>query len=142
MSLEKNRFLGRLQKDWVEQRPQRTATMERPMGMSVHKSITTAVLAAAFALGGLGAATAHHGNVSEHSTTKGKNLGEIDRLERRITADLNRKQAIQGPQLALATPAPTNQVIQPMNETPSAMPAMPDDEQAPAEVEGEDAPNP
>src|SRR5262245_649134 len=106
--------------------------MERPMAINLHRSITTAVLAAAFALGDLSAASAHHGNVSEHSTTKGKTLGEIERLERQITADLNRKQAM-GQQLALATPAPMNQVTPapmfetpPATETPSATPATPD----------------
>jgi len=117
--------------------------MERPMAMSLHRSITTAILAAAFAVGGLSAATAHHGNVSEHSTTKGKTIGEIERLERQITADLNRKQAMGGQQLALATPAPMNQIISaPMNEPPAAMPEMPNEEQAPAATEGEDAPSP
>ena len=113
------------------------------MAMTLHKSITIAVLAAGFALGSLSAATAHHGDVSEHSTTKGKTIGEIERLERQITADLNRKQA-QGQQLALATPAPMNQVMPaPMSEMPAAMPSipMPNNEQAPAEAEGEDAPN-
>ena len=113
------------------------------MAMNLHKSITIAALSAAFALGGLSAATAHHGNISEHSTTKGKSLGEIERLERQITADLNRKQAMGGQQLALATPAPMNQIISaPMNEPPAAMPEMPNEEQAPAATEGEDAPSP
>lgn len=115
------------------------------MAMTLHKSIPTAVLAAAFALGGLSAATAHHGNVSEHSTTKGKTLGEIERLERQITADLNRKQAMGGQQLALATPAPapmTPVIPAPMNEPPAAMPEMPSEEQAPAASENEEAPSP
>ena len=115
--------------------------MERAMAMNLHKSITIAALSAAFALGGLSAATAHHGNISEHSTTKGKSLGEIERLERQITADLNRKQAMGGQQVALATPAPMNQIISaPMNEPPAAMPEMPNEEQAPAATESEDAP--
>lgn len=99
------------------------------MAMNLHRSMTTAVLAAAFALGGLGAATAHHGNVSEHSTTKGKSLSEIERMERQITAELNRKQ-VQGSQLAMATPA------QMMEEMPAAMPVMPNDEQASLVDEG------
>jgi hypothetical protein len=93
--------------------------------------MTTAVLAAAFALGGLGAAAAHHGDVSEHSTTKGKSLSEIEQKERQITADLNRKQAMQGAQLAMM-PAPMT------NEMPAAMPAMPNDEQASLMGEGPD----
>jgi hypothetical protein len=117
--------------------------MERAMAMNLHKSITIAALSAAFALGGLSAATAHHGDISEHSTTKGKTLGEIERLERQITADLNRKQAMGGQQLALATPAPMNQIVpMPMDEAPAAMPEMPSEEQAPAAAEGENAPTP
>ena len=113
------------------------------MAMNLHKSITIAALSAAFALGGLSAATAHHGDISEHSTTKGKTLGEIERLERQITADLNRKQAMPSQQLALATPAPMNQIMPaPMNEPPAAMPEMPNEEQVPAVTEGEDAPSP
>ena len=113
------------------------------MAISLHKSITTAVLAAAFAVGGLSAATAHHGDVSEHSTTKGKSLAEIERLERQITADLNRKQAMGGQQLALATQAPMNQITPaPMNELPAAMPEMPAEEQAPAATESEETPSP
>jgi hypothetical protein len=84
----------------------------------------TAAIAAGFVLGGLGAAAAHHGDVSGHSTTKGKSLSEIERMEQRITAELNRKQAMQGAQLAMATPAPMP------DEMPAAMPAMPSDEEA------------
>ena len=109
------------------------------MAMTLHKSMTRAVLAAAFALGGLGAAAAHHGDVSGHSTTKGKNLSEIEQKERQITAELNRKQAMQGAQLAMTMPAPIA----------SEMPAMPNDEQASltdefpelASIEEEDAAN-
>jgi hypothetical protein len=113
------------------------------MAMTLHKSMTAAVLAAAFALGGLGAAAAHHGDVSGHSTTKGKNLSEIEQKERLITAELNRKQAMQGAQLAMTMPAPI------AGEMPAAMPAMPSDEQASltdelpeiASIEEEDAAN-
>ena len=91
------------------------------MAMILHRTITTAALAAALALGGLTAASAHHGNASEHSTTKGKNLSEIERMERQITAELNRKQLMQGTQVAMAIPAPM---------TDEMMPAMPNDEEA------------
>ncbi len=48
-----------------------------------------------------------------------------------------------GQQLALATPAPMNQIVPaPMNEPPVAMPEMPNEEQSPAATEGEDAPSP
>ena len=112
------------------------------MAMTLQRSMTTMVLAAAFALGGLGAAGAHHGDVSGHSTTKGKSLSEIEQKERQITAELNRKQAMQGTQLAMTMPAP-------MTEMPAAMPAMPNDEEASlvdefpelAAVEEEDAAN-
>lgn len=91
------------------------------MAMTLHRSAMTAVLAAAFALGGLGVAVAHHGDVSGHSTTKGKSLSEIEQKERQITVELNRKQAAQGAQLAMTTmPAPM------ANE----MPALPSDEEA------------
>jgi len=41
----------------------------------------------------------------------------------------------------LATPAPMNQIISaPMNEPPAAMPEMPNEDQAPAATESEDAP--
>lgn len=80
------------------------------MAMTLHRSMTTAILAAAFALGGLGAAAAHHGDVSGHSTTKGKSLSEIEQKERQITAELNRKQAMQGAQLAMTIPAPISEM--------------------------------
>jgi hypothetical protein len=113
------------------------------MAVTLQRSMTTAVLAAAFALGGLGAAAAHHGDVSGHSTTKGKSLSEIEQKERQITAELNRKQAMQGAQLAMTMPAPA------VGEMPAAMPAMPNDEQASimdefpeiAAIEEEDAEN-
>ena len=63
------------------------------MAMKLNRPFATAILSGAVVLGGLSAAAAHHGDVSGHSTTKGKNLGEIERLERQITADLNRKSA-------------------------------------------------
>lgn len=99
------------------------------MAMNLRRSMTTAALAAAAALGGLGAASAHHGDVSEHSTTRGKSLSEIERMERQITAELNRKQA-QGVEIAMAMPVPMTE------EMPAVMPAMPNDEQAALTDEG------
>jgi hypothetical protein len=99
--------------------------------MKFNRTFVTAILSGALVFGGLSVAAAHHGDVSEHSTTKGKNLAEIEQMERQITAELNRKQA-QGAQLAMQTPAPmTNIMPAPMqDEMPAAMPAMPTDEQA------------
>ena len=99
----------------------------------------TAILSGALAVGsGMSIAAAHHGDVSGHSTTKGKSLSEIEQKERQITAELNRKQAMQGAQLAMTMP-----------QMPAAMPAMPNDEQASltdelpelASIEEEDAAN-
>jgi hypothetical protein len=70
------------------------------MAMKLNRSFVTAILSGALAFGGLSVAAAHHGDVSDHSTTKGKNLAEIDRMERQITADLNRKSATGALQVA------------------------------------------
>ena len=99
----------------------------------------TAVLSAALAAGGASIAAAHHGDLSDHSTTKGKTLSEIEMRERQITAELNRKQ-LEGPQMAMVTPASPD-------EMPAAMPATPNDEEAaladesPALAAAEDAAN-
>ena len=91
------------------------------MAMKINRTFMTAILSGALVFGGLSVAAAHHGDVSEHSTTKGKSLAEIDRMERQITAELNRKAAM-GTQLAMLSPMPA-----PMDDAmPSAMP----DEQA------------
>jgi len=97
------------------------------MATNLYRLFTTAALSAAFALGGLGVAVAHHGNASEHSTTKGKSLAEIERLERQITADLNRKSAMQGAQLAMQVPMTD---VMPDEMTNIAPETMPTDEQA------------
>ena len=102
--------------------------------MTFNRVFATAILSGALALGGgLGVAVAHHGDVSEHSTTKGKTLAEIERLERQKTAELNRNQLM--PQVAMvqtpAAPAPMPQQqpeVQPMpmpeqQPMPSDMPA-------------------
>jgi hypothetical protein len=83
----------------------------------------TAILSGVLAAGGgMGIAAAHHGEPGDHSTTKGKTLSEIEMRERQITAELNRKQ-LEGPQVAMATPASPSGM-------PAAMPAMPNDEEA------------
>jgi hypothetical protein len=114
--------------------------MERTMANNLRRSITTAVLSAAFALGGLGVAAAHHGDVSGHSTSKGKSIGEIERMERQITAELNRKQAMSGGELAMSMAAPMTEMA------PAAMPtdqqaALMDESQELAAIEEEDAAN-
>ena len=81
-------------------------------------AILSGVLAAS---GGMSIAAAHHGEPSDHSTTKGKTLSEIEMRERQITAELNRKQ-LEGPQVAMAPASPDGM--------PAAMPAMPNDEEA------------
>jgi hypothetical protein len=99
------------------------------MAMKINGTFMTAILSGALVFGGLSVAAAHHGDVSEHSTTKGKNLAEIERMERQITAELNRKAAM-GAQLAMQSPMPapmTDVMPAPMGDAmPSAMP----DEQA------------
>src|SRR5262245_19019089 len=101
------------------------------MAMKLNKSFVTAILSGALAFGGLGVATAHHGNISEHSTSGGKTLAQIERMERQITADLNRKSAM-GPQVALATPA----------QTPAAPPAPVTEQQPQPPVEQQPTPEP
>ena len=92
----------------------------------------TAILSGALGLGsGMSIAAAHHGEPSEHSTTKGKTLSEIEMRERQITAELNRKQLM--PQVAaLETPAAPVAEATPMSDEPmqSEMPAIPSDDQA------------
>jgi hypothetical protein len=76
---------------------------------------------------GMSIAAAHHGELGEHSTTKGKTLSEIERRERQITAELNRKQ-LQGPQVAMAMPPMTEIMPAPMSDDMPA--AMQNDEEA------------
>src|ERR1700741_902068 len=93
--------------------------------MRLRTSLATAVFSAALAWGGLSAAGGHHGDVSDHSTTKGKTLAQIERQERQITADLNRKQLM--PQVAAITPAPQTPALQtPMLEPQPEPPATPE----------------
>jgi len=72
------------------------------MAMTLHRSFATAILSAALAFGGFSVATAHHGNPSEHSTTKGKSLSAIERRERQITAELNRRSLLLATRVAQA----------------------------------------
>ena len=105
--------------------------MERDMAMKLNRSFATAILSGALAFGGLSVASAHHGDVSEHSTTKGKSLAQIERTERQITADLNRKAAAGTLQVAQNQTTGSMQmneliggaqddVLMPMPEEPSA----------------------
>ena len=127
----------------VGETEEETTDMERDM-TRFDRLFATAILSGALVVGGgMGIAAAHHGDVSGHSTTKGKSLSEIEQKERQITAELNRKQALQGAQLAMTMPAPI------AGEMPAAMPATPNDEQASltdefpelASIEEEDAAN-
>ena len=96
------------------------------MAMTLNKSFVTAILSGALAFGGLSVASAHHGDVSEHSTTKGKSLAQIERMERQITKGLNLKAL----QVAQNTTGSTQMnelvggaqgdVLMPMPEEPSA----------------------
>ena len=106
------------------------------MARNGNSLFVTAILSAGLAVGSLGAASAHHGDVSDHSTTKGKNLAEIEQKERQITAELNRRQA-QGQQLAFAQ---TPQAPPMTQQTPSAqMPQVDMPPAAEAEAEEEEA---
>lgn len=92
----------------------------------------TAILSGVLAVGsGMSIAAAHHGEPSDHSTTKGKTLSAIEMRERQITAELNRKQ-LQGPQVAMVMPAPITEIMPALmsEDMPAAMPAMPNDEEA------------
>ena len=109
------------------------------MAMKINKSFATAILSGALVFsGGLSVAAAHHGDVSEHSTTKGRTLSAIEMKERQITAELNRKQLM--PQVALAETPQAPAVQAPMPEQqpttteqqpmPTELPAAQTDEQA------------
>ena len=102
------------------------------MAKSLHTSIATVILSAALSVAGASFAAAHHGDVGEHSTTKAKNLSEVEMKERQITAELNRKQLMLPQIAALETPAQTPAILQPPmpSETPAAMPAEPAEEDA------------
>ena len=75
-----------------------------------HMSIATAILSAALVAGGASFAAAHHGDVSEHSTTKGKSLSAIEMKERQITAQLNLKSAMGTLQVAQNQPMGSTQM--------------------------------
>ena len=116
------------------------------MATKRHNLIATAILSSTMVFGGLSVAAAHHGDLSEHSTTKLKSRAAIEKEERRITAELNRKAAAQGPQLALANTAPAVQppaVAAPVPEptpAPEAAAPIPLPTEEPAAVqEGGDA---
>jgi hypothetical protein len=116
------------------------------MATKRHNLIATAILSSTMVFGGLSVAAAHHGDLSEHSTTKLKTLRAIEKEERRITAQLNQKAAQQGAQIALADTAPAAQPPAAAVPTPEPMPGpdaaapvpMPTEEPA-AVQEGADA---
>ena len=105
-----------------------------------NRLFATAILCGALALGsGMSIAAARQGNPSEHSTTKGRTLSEIEMRERQITAELNRKQLM--PQIATAETAAVMPLQQPVIEAapmqeqpamPDALPAAQSDDQAAA----------
>src|SRR5262245_44561135 len=82
------------------------------MAMKLHGMFATAVFSGALVFGGLNVAVAHHGNFSDHTTTKAKTKAQAERMERRITSDLNQKS------LMLAQAAPQNAM------TPAQSPTM------------------
>jgi hypothetical protein len=109
------------------------------MTNTFNRLFATAILSGALALGGgLGVAMAHHGNISEHSTTKGKSLGEIERLERQKTAELNRNQVM--PQVAMVQMPAAPAAIPQQQPMPDEMPAaqQPDDQAALPQAEAGD----
>jgi hypothetical protein len=59
--------------------------------MKLHTSFATAALSAALVFGGLSVAVAHHGDFSDHTTTKAKSKAQAEQLEKRITSELNQK---------------------------------------------------
>jgi hypothetical protein len=61
------------------------------MAMKLHNMFVTAALSGALVFGGLSVAVAHHGEFDDHTTTKAKSRAEAERMERQITADLNKK---------------------------------------------------
>jgi hypothetical protein len=92
-----------------------------------NRLFATAIVSGTLPLGSsMSIAAAHHGNPSEHSTTKGRTLSEIEMRERQITAELNRKQLM--PQIAAAETAAAMPLQQPAIEAApmQEQPAMPD----------------
>ena len=97
------------------------------MAKHLHTSIATVILAGALSVGGAGFAAAHHGDAGEHKAK----LSEVEMKERRITAELNRKQLMQPQIAALETPAQPPQILQPI---PSQEPAAESSEETEAEI--------
>jgi len=108
------------------------------MAKFLHTSIATVILSAALAVGGVSFAAAHHGDPAEHSTTKGKNLSDVEMKERQITAELNRKQLM--PQIAaLETPVQTPAILQPpMTEQQPGIDQQPMPSETPAATPSEE----
>lgn len=87
------------------------------MAMKLHGMFATAAFSGALVLGGLNVAVAYHGNFEDHTTTKAKTVAQAERMERRITAQLNQKSLMlaqaapqspmmMAPQSPMMTPAP------------------------------------
>jgi hypothetical protein len=83
--------------------------------MKLHGMFATAVFSSALVFGGFNVAVAHHGNFEDHTTTKAKTKAQAERIERRITSELNQKS------LMLAQAAPQNPMMAP--ESPMMSPA-------------------
>jgi hypothetical protein len=80
------------------------------MAMKLHSLFATAALSGALAFGGVSVAVAHHGNFDDHTTTKAQTKAQAERMERRITAELNQKSlmlAQAAPQSPMTTPEGT-----------------------------------
>ena len=87
------------------------------MAMKLHGMFATAIFSGALVFGGLNVAVAHHGNFEDHTTTKAKTKAQAERMERRITSELNQKS------LMLAQASPQNPIMRPEGAVMS--PALP-----------------
>jgi hypothetical protein len=100
------------------------------MAMKLHGMLATAALSSALVFGGLNMAVAHHGSFEGHTTTKAKTKAQAERMERRITSELNQKSlmlALAAPQSPMApqgmmSPAPAPE---PRGDQAALMPAEP-----------------
>ena len=106
--------------------------------MKLHGMFATAIFSGALVFGGLNVAVAHHGNFEDHTTTKAKTKAQAERMERRITSELNQKSlmlAQAAPQSPMTAPeAPT--MTAPPGDQAALMPAAPE-----VAVVGEEDPN-
>jgi hypothetical protein len=93
--------------------------MKRDIAMKLHGMFTTAVFSGALVFGGLNVAVAHHGNFEDHTTTKAKTKAQAERMERRITSELNQKS------LMVAQAAPQSPIMAPQGPMMSPAPPPP-----------------